>query len=382
MTIGSLFSGYGGLDLAASAVLDAETVWFCDNDPAASAVLAHHWPDTSNLGDVTSVDWSVVEPVDVLTAGWPCQDISNAGKRAGIGGERSGLWRHVEVAVGVLRPRLVVLENVGAVTVRGLGTVLGDLAALGFDAEWTAVRASEAGAPHRRERFFCVAADTSRDGRHEWWPEPAGVEWRSDAPVGGDVAPVYASRAGLAVGRIEPDWGEREAAQRGDRQPAVRGATTADPDRGGRWSQGVSGVGRPLGVGRSGTRDSATAPNESPESTWGVYAPAINRWERVLGRPAPDPIVFSERYLKSLARRRAGKDQRPAGMRGSLRPSRVLSPRFVEWMQGLEPGWVTDVPGLARNDMLRLLGNGVVPQQAEAALRYLLPLLDTGRAAA
>ncbi len=111
--VGSLFSGYGGLDLAVEEVFDARTVWFSEiNDPVAR-VFAHHWPDAPNLGDVTAIDSSTVEPVGVLCGGFPCQDVSTVGKRAGlVPGTRSGLWAHMATAIEALQPEWVVIENV------------------------------------------------------------------------------------------------------------------------------------------------------------------------------------------------------------------------------------------------------------------------------
>ena len=159
MRYGSLFSGYGGLDLAIEEVLGATCAWHCEVDPAAARILAHRWPGVPNLGDITAVDWSTVEPVDILSGGFPCQDISSAGLKAGLEkGTRSGLWYRYADAVRVLRPRLVVVENVSALLARGVDVVLGSLAELGYDARWTSVRAADVGAPHRRERIFLVAA--------------------------------------------------------------------------------------------------------------------------------------------------------------------------------------------------------------------------------
>lgn len=110
-TTGSLFSGYRGLDAAVEEHFGATPAWSCDNDPDASRLLAHHWPTVPNLGDITAVDWSTVEQVEILTGGWPCQPWSVAGKRKGKADARA-LWPEVERAVRALRPRLVVLENV------------------------------------------------------------------------------------------------------------------------------------------------------------------------------------------------------------------------------------------------------------------------------
>jgi DNA (cytosine-5)-methyltransferase 1 len=182
---GSLFSGVAGLDLAVEQVFGARPAWFCDNDPAATRVLAHRFPDVANLGDITTVDWADVAPVDLVTGGSPCQDVSAAGKRAGMyPGTRSGLWAHMTDAIQQLRPRYVVFENVrglgsacaenemgpcpGCLDKRGphrpflraLGRVLGDLADLRYDAVWCGLPASGVGAPHERFRFFVLALDT------------------------------------------------------------------------------------------------------------------------------------------------------------------------------------------------------------------------------
>jgi DNA (cytosine-5)-methyltransferase 1 len=188
MKIGSLFSGYGGLDLAAEQMFDAKVVWHCEWEDAPATVLDAHWPGVPNFRDVSNVDWASVEPVDILTGGFPCQDVSQAGRRAGLGaGTRSGLWSEFAKAIDVLKPKYVIIENVRGLTsakadsdveycpwcmgeagdgepvLRALGAVLGDLADLGYDAEWTGVRASDAGAPHNRYRIFVLAY--SKSGR-------------------------------------------------------------------------------------------------------------------------------------------------------------------------------------------------------------------------
>jgi DNA (cytosine-5)-methyltransferase 1 len=179
MKIGSLFTGAGMLDHAVENVFGAETVWYSEIDPNASKVLAYHHPHLPNLGDITKVDWSQVEPVDILCGGFPCQDVSAAGKQAGLqDGTRSGLWSVFAEAIDVLKPRIVIIENVkgllsakatrsthlesdrsdlGARPLRAIGAVLGDLSERGYTARWCTVPASEAGAPHRRERVFIVA---------------------------------------------------------------------------------------------------------------------------------------------------------------------------------------------------------------------------------
>lgn len=373
----SLCSGYGGLDLAVEAVLDVETVAFAEFEPKAATVFERHWPGVPNLGDITTVDWSQLGDVDVVSGGFPCQDISNAGKRAGIAeGTRSGLWFSIADAVGVLRPRLVLLENVAAIVGRGLDRVLADLADLGFDAEWACVRASDVGAPHRRERWFLVAADADitrlegreparrRDmptwghkgapadatgnGRNQGWPQPARLQWGSDVAVGG--APPTADPGSQR-------WHGGQDQQGAGRHAAVRDETRGDAGHGGgarpHAASDTDGDGphRQADYACQGQLDPAGCDGRSEPggrgTAWGDYEPAIRRWERLLGRGSSPPT-----------------DERGR-----------LSPLFVEFLMGLLAGWVTDTPGLSRNDMLRILGNGVVPQQAASAYRHLLNLL-------
>lgn len=297
-TIGALFAGYGGLELAVEAVTGGRTIWHSEIDPAPAAIHAAHWPDSPNLGDITAIDWTQVEPVDVICGGFPCQDISTAGRGAGIKeGTRSGLWYRYADAVRVLRPRYVVVENVGALVVRGLDIVVGDLAALGYDCRWACVRASDAGAPHRRERLFIVAA-LATDLGHEW---PRGP--RQGRPGLTDSGGALADTPG--VGRC---W--RPSVERNGRRED-------------QWCEEGDRVG-------------------NSHTAWGPYAAAINRWESILGRPAPAPTDDRGR----------------------------LNPVLVEWMMGLPAGRVTG-RGLSRTAELKMLGNGVVPQQAEVALRHL-----------
>ncbi len=160
MTFGSVFAGVGGFDLGFEwAGLVCK--WQIENDPYCLRVLAKHWPDVRRYGDVREVRGSELESVDVLCGGFPCQDISDAGKRAGITGARSGLWSEMCRLVREVRPRFVVVENVSALLGRGMGVVLGDLAACGYDAEWDCIPAAAVGAPHRRDRVFIIAYPSS-----------------------------------------------------------------------------------------------------------------------------------------------------------------------------------------------------------------------------
>ncbi len=156
VTFGSLFSGIGGMDLGLERA-GWECRWQVEIDPYCSRVLAKHWPDVPRYGDIRTVTGDELAPVDLIAGGFPCQDISDAGKRVGIDGERSSLWGDMARIVGVVRPRFVLVENVSALLDRGMGRVLGDLAALRFDAEWSVLSACSMGASHTRERVFIVA---------------------------------------------------------------------------------------------------------------------------------------------------------------------------------------------------------------------------------
>lgn len=201
----SLFAGYGGLTLAIEETFGAELVAYSEFDAAPSVVMAHHWPDAPNLGDITKIDWAEVDrehgPIDLIDGGSPCQDLSAAGRRAGMTeGTRSNLWVNMREAIAILKPRYVVWENVrGAYSaaassleddhdpdcyleqcegcvgdggrqpaLRALGRVLGDLSDLGHDCQWRGLRAADIGAPHGRFRVFVLATrreDTAdRDG--------------------------------------------------------------------------------------------------------------------------------------------------------------------------------------------------------------------------
>tara|TARA_R100000655_G_scaffold34138_1_gene66763 strand:+ start:69 stop:830 length:762 start_codon:yes stop_codon:yes gene_type:complete len=158
MKIGSLFSGIGGLELGLErSIPGAHTVFQVEQDPYARAVLAKHWPNVKRYEDVRQVGAHNLPACDLLCGGFPCQDLSIAGKGAGLDGARSGLWTEYARIIRELRPRFVVVENVTALLNGGMGRVLGDLAACGYDAIWDCIPAAAVGAPHRRDRLFLVA---------------------------------------------------------------------------------------------------------------------------------------------------------------------------------------------------------------------------------
>ena len=197
------FSGIGGFSYGLEMLCGGyKTVAFCEVDEYCRKVLAKHWPDVPCYGDIKEVTVERLRedglmPIDLVCGGFPCQDISVAGKGAGIQGERSGLWAELCRLIGEIRPRWAVMENVSALLGRGLGTVLGDLAAIGYDAEWHCIPASCVGAPHHRDRVWIVANnnDAGLQGLREYlkcarkrttwagfqeqdWSQPNPALWR------------------------------------------------------------------------------------------------------------------------------------------------------------------------------------------------------------
>jgi DNA (cytosine-5)-methyltransferase 1 len=393
--VGSLFAGYGGLDLAVEEVFGAELAWYSEIDKGALKILEHRFPGIANVGSVTEADWSQVEPVDILTGGSPCQDLSTAGGRAGMTeGTRSNLWVAMREAIAQLRPRYVIWENVRgaysacadsdlgrcprcvdsshpgghAPVLRALGRVLGDLSDLGYDAQWHGLRAADVGAAHGRFRVFVVAQDTHQPaGDQRWlaapgqapggraWPDAGGPDREGTllpTPVVGD-----AERSSLRYDRGNPtlvgallptpavnDMGEGKTVERWDEWTGDMKAKHANGN----------GHGKSLAIEAQRLLPTPKASllngqaKEMHSARWGDYADAIARWESVIGRPAPEPTQTSSK----------GNPQ--------------LSAAFVEWLMGLPAGWVTDVPGITRNEALKALGNGVVPAQAAEALRIML----------
>lgn len=186
MTFGSLFAGFGGMDLGLERA-GMVCKWQVEIDPYCQKVLAKHWPAVKRYGDIREV--TELEYVDCIAGGFPCQDVSFAGKRAGIDGARSGLWRDFNRLIRRIQPKFALVENTPGLLDRGIHRVLGDLAEGGYDAEWFCVSACAFGAPHPRERLFILAYPASGGSgqlrRLECSQESTpkrDVYWREDEP--------------------------------------------------------------------------------------------------------------------------------------------------------------------------------------------------------
>ena len=266
MKIGSLCTGYGGLDMAVEAYFNAETVWCAENDKYASKLIVERF-NIPNYGDIRSTDWHDVEPIDILTAGYPCQPFSIAGDRKGENDPRP-IWPNIKEIISILRPKIVVLENVKGHLTLGFKEVLKGLAQIGYDARWEIVRASEVGAPHHRARIFVIAYPISERCENQLCSK-------------------------------ESDW----------------------------TKQGIAG----------------NSKHFNWQHNWQMPKLArrfVTRFEMSMQNP-PNALVDGK-----------------------------VNAKFVEYMMGLPVGWVTDLD-LSRSQQLKILGNGVVPQQAYYALELL-----------
>lgn len=181
-TFGSLFAGIGGFDLGLENA-GWECAWQVEVDEFRRQVLEKHWPNIPRYGDIREVDTNELERVDLICGGFPCEDISRAGRRAGIEGAKSGLWSHFARVIRDLRPRLVLVENSTSLAARGLERVVGDLAEIGYDAEWDCLPAAAFGAPHIRDRLYLVAY--ARERRHRAPDETVFAGWSSSQLHGG-----------------------------------------------------------------------------------------------------------------------------------------------------------------------------------------------------
>lgn len=314
MNVLSLFAGIGGLDLGLERA-GMTVVGQVEIDPFCQRVLARHWPEVPRHDDVrTTVDWWMGEPrpaVDVVCGGFPCQPVSLAGRGLAQADER-WLWPAAHAVIRDLRPRFAVLENVPGLLGRGLGHVLGDLAEIGYDAEWDCVPASAVGAPHRRDRVF-ILAYPQRDGvRDEPKPEPGG---------GGTAVAVADGTTGSVANTNSIEYEVGTRTQRRSTAPLVLANADCPAE---------------LQAGNAVSDDGSTS---------------------VLGGGPTEPGG-------------RGRDVADSDGQRQLQPGRSLG---QEWRRPSDSGWWATEPTVdrvaygvpARVDRLRALGNAVVPQVAE-----------------
>ena len=351
MRVGSLFTGYGGLDIA----VGGELAWYAEIDKAACKVLEAHYPDVPNLGDITKINWSEVEPVDVLTGGYPCQPFSHAGLRKGKNDVRH-LWPHVRDAIHTLRPEYSILENVSGHLTLGFASVLSDLATIGFDAEWGTFRASSVGATHQRKRLFIIAYPSRGTGGtgQRWYHQEsegaAGLATRDSTLTSDTQHDGLTARENRRSIResIAQGWGVKQEGNEWELEGSsgLQPATDTHSDGYGKQLH-AGGMGSVEEQAESQPQQRQWSRSESNAgSHWGKYEFVVSRWQEIVGRKVPEPTV-------------------------TVDTKRKLNPVFVEWMMGLDEGHVTG-HSLSRAQELKMLGNGVVPQQARAAVAQLM----------
>jgi DNA (cytosine-5)-methyltransferase 1 len=306
--IGSLCTGYGGLDMAVEAYFNAEMVWCAEIDKYASQLIEQRF-NKPNLGDIKQIKWDEVEPVDILTAGYPCQPFSTAGQRKGTQDERH-IWPYIIEAICTIRPSIVVLENVRGHLSLGFKEVLSDLAKNGYDARWQIVRASDVGAPHQRARLFIIAYPKGG------WSRVKSIRISQSNTRAGCNSEFVANSSGKG---LQGAWYKTNdftngiiANSNSDACEESRRASREIPTESGRLQTGQN-----VGQTRSKYRCSC----------------------EMVEQEVPATLVEGK-----------------------------LNAKFVEYMMGLPNGWVTDL-NFSRTQQLKMLGNGVVPQQAYYALQ-------------
>lgn len=427
LKIGSMFSGIDGLALAAQMVTCGRVIWHAEIDPEACSILHSHWP-VVNVGDVTSIDWSQVERPDMIVGGFPCQDLSLAGKGKGIHGERSGLWKSLRDAVRVLRPSLLYVENVPALITRGLDVVAADLAEIGYCFEWACHSSASIGAAHRRERFFLLATPNEggliRPSAHpygvriryveQWltsrW-ETGGVRNEGFAEPVDDGSAIKHAADSAGVGRTGEGfeqwqrsvdgalgaWDAADSAGTGregsdEQRSEQRFVAGSSPDSAGerwQWQHEVTHETR-----RSEPEHAADGDGDGQQGQSSRYGTdgclGVEPGDDVDGR---SPGVLSDfvwggnRAVGELDREEGAADRDPqddadedaeqedddALVRGADGQWLWLNPDFVEWMMGYPPEW-TELA--SRRGRIRCLGNAVQPQTAAHALIQLWRRLD------
>lgn len=310
-------------------------VWQAENDPNCCKILEQRFPGAPNLGDIKVIDWSLVEPVDMLIAGPPCQPISMAGNRRGEKDER-WLWPFVFDAVRQLRPRVCFFENPTGFLApiewpKGSGRwwrppiegVMGEMAALGLHVEWGVLSASAVGAAHRRDRVFILATNLDRESLRE---QPITLLGGRGKTFGGLVASDV-SRERRKI-RPQPNGEAEEFSVEASRRPDIDGhSALADIGKSRRETTSRDGI--PEGV-----------PSERTQFPWGKYEAAIRRHEAIWG-PSPWPLTEGG----------------------------AMNPDWSDWYMGFEPGW-TDC-GVARTRRVSACGNAVVPLVGAVAFTLL-----------
>jgi DNA (cytosine-5)-methyltransferase 1 len=325
--------------MAVEAFYDAETVWMCDIDKYSSIVIKERW-GLPNLGDLKTVDWAAVEPIDILTAGYPCQPFSTAGQRKGLNDERH-IWPYIKEIISTLQPKRIILENVRGHLTLGFKEVLKDLTEIGYDARWAIVRASDVGAPHRRERLFVLAQPSNSNGERG--------NFRGDRTTGnqGESQPQSCGSGSIVTNtqceRLQGSSGQGFRFEQGG--GAFTNPNSPAHQQSRRANQPIS-------------QSTSQIFNGSDRDEYGGSGEIATNSDDSRGFGS---VSGSSRRFNSRTQMRMQDTPNPLDINNKL------NAKFVEYMMGLPVGWVTNLD-ISRSQQLKLLGNGVVPQQAYYAI--------------
>lgn len=356
LTVGSLFSGIGGLDLGLERA-GMEVIWQSEIDPYGCRVLKKHWPEVVNHGNIKEIKWGDVVRPDIICGGYPCQPFSTAGKRNGTDDPRH-LWPWVREAISELRPKYAILENVRGHVSLGLNVVLGEMASIGYDAEWQIVSAASVGAPHRRDRVIIVAyPNGQRSQGSSWVHEPKTELGRPN---------LLSSNKGWVSGTSNSTDTIGELANTDNFGHLRRQSQVFTTDR---WLNALSLIGsRSTNVANANNSGSGTPRSGTDRDGTQEVQRRDNQSQSGSSRRSTNVANASQQYSNG----------KPDNTGHSEQSETVSQSRDSGWSQRTS-NWQTepDVGRVAygvpsRVDRLRGLGNAVVPQVAELIGRMVI----------
>ncbi|MCE3232478.1 MAG: (cytosine-5-)-methyltransferase [Rickettsiaceae bacterium] len=389
-----IFSGIGGFSLGLERA-GMETVAFCEIEPFCQSIIEKHWPKTRIFTDVKILNKELlsrsgVTGINVIAGGFPCQDISCAGKQRGIEGERSGLWKEYKRLINELRPDYAIIENVANLRSRGLATVLQDLWEIGYDVQWHCIPASSVGAPHRRDRIWIIAYPTvkglercQRQSAKGYRPRSAkcckefsdtdstrcncyqGTSTRSDGEEGWQECTAYSITSGnCAAGEGFPLY--ETGSGKETKTEGLQNCETILADTNSARQVGIPGADRTLtqksrcrGTNSQGSRSDDRG-NHKP-CTNAEMADTNSAGLQGHGRFEETRQILSQEAV-SLLRSTTGIAQWGIEPNIPRLKDERLNPDWVEWLMGFPEGWTS---GGTRKQRLVALGNAVVPQIPE-----------------
>ena len=391
LTVGSLFSGIGGLDLGLERA-GMKIIWQSEIDPYCNKVLKKHWPEVINHGNIKDINWRTVKRPDIICGGYPCQPFSTAGKRRGTDDPRH-LWPWVRDAISALRPKYAILENVrGHLSMGGL-QVIGELAEIGYDAEWRVVSAAGVGAPHRRDRIIIVAYPNSNqlsNGRQcedvpsqdrSWGDDGSGsgsdpreVSLEIPRQTPGNMANSFELLGNGSNNNARISLGSKTIPQLGDSGGSARMANTNNSRSGtskrGTNKDGTQEIKERQDISQFGSSGCSANVADSSEQQFNgrghQHGPGeIKEWQAIQEPAYRSGSDMANADSKQLGERRISKDARSQDqIWGHNGRSEASYDGWQSWEVEPDVGRVVDgIP--SRVDRLKGLGNAVVPQVAE-----------------